>query len=329
LPPEVDTVSLSSFNPDTQNYIDSSGSPSLAQFFFATTETVQVVGAAPMISGQMSFGATIINDRADLGVVNASINSRTASFSVLLFGESVYSLPATSLPTSGQPNYIVPFFSFDIPFQISICVVNISASMTGSVGVNYSVGPTQAKSGGTVLAANFTPNLMINSTYSATIGIGFGDIVSVNVGVSGTLLIVNLQLPVTASAQFDMVSMRRGTDQTSLRSIYACQAQFKYGLKASLTATFLSGTVNLVVTGCFFFCHTFFNQQIENWSGITPPAVTVLQMSNAAPFGSLYTDLPEYGYTLANSTFSKDDSSGAPTACTGLAKQLNIDLAQT
>ena len=327
LPPEQDTVSLSSFN-DTKNWTDSAGNPSSAELFLAATSSVQALGTSPMISGQLAFGATIVNDRADLGMASATISSSNASFAITVVGNTVYSLPSTALPISGHPEDVIPFFSFSFPIQLTICVVNIGASMTGSVGLKYAVGPTQPKSGGTALTASFIPDLTINATYSATVGVGIGDIASLNVGVAGSLLLVSLKLPVVASAQFDLATYRSGTDQSSLRSIYACQADFKYGLKMDLNATFLSGNLNLVITACFIFCDTVFSSQIASWSGIVKNT-EIFHLGSSVPFGGRYTDLPQYGYSRKDSTFSKDDSSGVPAACSNLAKQLNINLAQT
>ncbi len=327
LPAEQDTASLASFN-ETKNWTDSVGNPSSADVFLAATSTVQALGTSPMISGELAFGATIVNDRADLGTATATISSRNASFAIAVVGNTVYSLPSTALPISGHPEDVIPFFSFNFPIQLTICVVNIGASMTGSVGLKYSVGPTQPKSGGTALTASFVPDLTVNATYSATVGVGIADIASLNVGVAGSLLVVGLNLPVVASAQFDLVTYRSGTDQSSLRSIYACQAQFKYGLKMDLNATFLSGHLNLVITACFIFCDTLFSSQIAQWSGIVKNT-ELFHLGKSVPFGGLYTDLPQYGYSRKDGTYSKDDSSGVPAACASLAKQLNIDLAQT
>jgi len=112
-------------------------------------------------------------------------------------------------------------------------------------------------------------------------------------------------------------------------NINACQLVLAANLRSELDATFLSGNVNLVITGCVLFCDTVFSGQLFSWNGIHA-SDTLFNFWTFPTVSPVYSDLPEYGYPLPNgAVYSADDSSGMPAACHNLQTSNDIPSIST
>jgi hypothetical protein len=283
-------------------------------------------GGGQSMLGKVALGAYLLGGGGDIATASASINRSKAHIDIQALGYTIYQ-KSGALPLVDGFNGSQTFFSISVPIQVWIFVITLAASASGAIGINYAVlGGKAMGMAGAIPAASIVPYLNLAGSFSASIGVGIADIISISVGIQANLTIANVSLPLSAAAGFVLKTWQSGTG-SGPKTIYACRMHFTYGLKAGLHYTFLAGNVSGFLQGCFIFCATIVSFTIFTWNGISG-SDTVFDLHGETGVGDIYSDLPQYGFTLRKSgvtnRFSRDDSSGMPAACHNFYKTLGV-----
>jgi len=309
----------------SKSYNESTGSKGSAEFYLSESMSADGHGSGGQsMLGKVALGAYLLGLGGDVAKATASVTGSSAHIDIEALGQTIYQ-KSGRLPLTDGFNSSQTFFNFSVPIQVWILVVTISAGASGAIGINYVVmGGKALAMAGQLPAASIVPYLDLVGSFSASIGIGIADIISISVGLQGNLTIANVSLPLVATAGFVLKTWQSGTAK-SLKNIYACRMHFTYALKGALNYSFLAGNVSGYLQGCFIFCATIVSFTIFNWNGITG-SDTLFHIHGDTGVGDYYSDLPEYGYTWRqpNTRFSKDDSSGMPAACHNFYRSLGV-----
>ncbi len=265
----------------------------------------------------------------------AAIDSSNASVDMEALGDTLLD-QGGKLPYNASTVKQDTFFDISAEIPIWILTLTLEASAGGSAGAIFSASVVQpslsagSTAQGPHLTALLTPFVIIQASFSASVGVGIL-FISVSVGVEADFTLASIDLPIAFTAYYYLQGYHTGTIAASnpTVAVYACQPHFVYGLKAELTETFLSGKVSVFGKVCIIFCATVFKVAIINWSGAhsTQP---IVNLQGDVVAGPLYSDLPEYGYPLPSNSsgkalFSPDATSSpatAPLACNALLKSI-------
>jgi hypothetical protein len=208
----------------------------------ATATTAKKVSA--YIEGKVkgtAFNHTkeLIRARIDVAGQQGGTNSGTAKLYAM--GQLIYSQNLAANFSLTPVNLSRNFFSAKKTFMVGPVPVTVTAALKGGVRLSLSgsISPTLAK-------LNATPGGYVNVTASAAV-----NVIIVSFGVSGSLSLINVNIPATAELNWPI-----------------CSA-LTWKLGASLSLNTLSGTLKLFVKVKILFVKKTWYVTIAKWSGIT------------------------------------------------------------
>ena len=267
----------------------------------------------------------------DIASVALKVAPPNGSANVTVMGSSIYS--HTGYPLKDGKTFTATFFSVSSNLNPSSSFgITVSGSTQGTIGVNYEVTEDTGGSDGPKLAGSLVPFATVAGSMDASLSAGNLPGTNATISVDAALTIAKVSLPFALSMYYRIQTNRTGTEHTE-QNIYACQARFVYALSSEMSYTFLSGTISVALTACVVtLCDVIFNVGVASYPGFSGN-VTIAKFVGDAPASDVYSDLPEYGYTMPKNggpyVYSSDDSSGKPAACSAMESKLKIKTLQT
>jgi len=292
------------------------GDASSAKFALNTNLKVggDAGGSGIEVQASAKASAWLLGNGMTIASANATTKGDYGSIDLEVLGQTIWN-PSGHGKFSDNQSFSESFFNFQIPIPILWFQITLEASAQGSFGVQYGMNLSSQNAGFFV-----EPYIAVSGTFSANFGIGIV-VVSVSVGIYGTLTIAQFGLQFSANGSLGTSPGWTGTER-KVQNVYACALYFQYQLSLDDNFTVLSGQMGVQAQACldlFFWSHCWTAQvPLFNWNGITSNdnLFSIPATPSWTQVGPLYTDEPEYGYPLPKGwVYSPDDKSGEPAVC--------------
>jgi hypothetical protein len=222
-------------------------------------------GALARVDGSFAVPLTLFSEDVDLLKLTGSgigdtNGADTVSAQVFVLGSQLASASATlPVPNKRILHKCATLFDVDAPFTLIGLPITVGASSAGCLNVNAS-----ASFDNRTLAGTLTPNVNVDATFSAGIGLDI-IVASAEVGVSGNLTVVDASLPVSFSAAV-------GTTALTVTET------------GKLTMTGLDGEVDLFAEACLLGGCLDGSLTIFDWTGLTFVNATLFSLTQTLSF---------------------------------------------